>query len=310
MANEGMGVVTSGKRLSRSYILRWLAFYLIVPIVFALHLGASESGSATFVAKRYYFLYFLAATLPLWWVMDICTRILQSLLRPWGPPLIVILIGGSVLAMNLQAVWSPFRQSLFEPYLAEGSHFYKVFPWRYQDWDYLTEAVYAWIFGSILWVSVNYFFLKVLKFPRFGYGVDTAKETGENEQADSALTESEQDNSALVESAYPSRAAENVLLNQLPEKLGRNVIALKAEEHYTRVYTEEGEALILIRFRDAVGLLEHLGGVQTHRSYWVNQKYVTRLKRKGRSISVELTTGLKIPLSRSYRVVAQKALQR
>jgi hypothetical protein len=310
MANEGMGVVTSGKRLSRSYILRWLAFYLIVPIVFALHLGASESGSATFIAKRYYFLYFLAATLPLWWVMDLCTRILQSLLRPWGPPLLVILVAGSVLAMNLQAIWSPFRQSLFEPYLAEGSHFYKVFPWRYQDWDYLTEAVFAWIFGGTLWVSVNYFFLKVLKFPRFGYGVDATEDLGGSEQDDSVLVEGEQRDKVLVESADSSRAAKSVLLDQLPEKLGRNVVALKAEEHYTRVYTEEGEALILIRFRDAVGLLQHLGGIQTHRSYWVNPKYVARLTRDGRSTSVELTTGISIPLSRSYRVVAQKALQR
>lgn len=290
----------SGKQISRWYILCWLAFYLLVPIVFALHLGASESGSATFVAKRYYLFYFLAATLPTWWAMDICTRILQLLLRPWGPPLIVILIGGSVLAMNLQAVWSPFRQSLFEPYLAEGSQFYQVFPWRFQDWDYLTEAVFAWIFGGTLWVSVNYFFLKVLKFPRYGYGVVAAKEEGE----------SEQDDSALVQNDYPSHAADSVLLDQLPENLGRNVVALKAEEHYTRVYTEKGEALILIRFRDAVGLLEHLGGVQTHRSYWVNPKYVTRLTREGRSTSVKLTTGLSIPLSRSYRVVAQKALQR
>jgi DNA-binding LytR/AlgR family response regulator len=102
--------------------------------------------------------------------------------------------------------------------------------------------------------------------------------------------------------------AQHILWDQLPENLGRDIIALKAEEHYTRVYTGKGEALVLMRFRDAVALLEDLGGVQTHRSYWVNPAYVEKVVREGRSSFVQLRTGQEIPISRSYRVMALRAL--
>jgi hypothetical protein len=281
----------------RRYWVCWFAFYLLMPIFLAMHLGAGESGSATFVAKRYYFLYFLVACLPNWWAMDIATRVVQRILRPWGPSLLVVLVLGAVVAMNISGIWAPLRHSIFEPYLAEGSRFYSVFPWRYQDPDYLMEALVAWTSGSFLWVAANYFFLKVLKFPRFGYAVSQSPEALEPEsEPKSAPT--------IPRGAQP----QHILLDQLPENLGRTIIALKAEEHYTRVFTDKGETLILMRFRDALALLDDLGGVQTHRSYWVNSDYVEEVLRDGRSSAVRLTTGLEIPVSRSYRMMVHKAL--
>ena len=274
------------------YWLYWLGFYLGIPILLALQLGASESGSATFIAKRYYFLYFLVACLPNWWAMDIVTRVARRVLQPWHPPLALVLVVGAVLAMNVSGTWAPLRQSLFEPYLAEGSQFYSVYPWRYSDPDYLMEAVVAWITGSCVWLGANYFFLQVLGFPRYGYASRASYDVAAPGQSDVV--------------AAPSSS--NILLDQLPENLGRNVVALKAEEHYTHVYTDKGESLVLMRFRDAVGLLEEFGGVQTHRSYWVNPNFVADLERDGRNSRIRLTTGLEIPVSRSYRVLVQQAL--
>ncbi len=295
------GTTPQGVPFYRRYWVCWFAFYLLMPMLLAMHLGAGESGSATFVAKRYYFLYFLAACLPNWWAMEIATRLVHRILRPWGPPLVVVLVLGVILAMNVSGTWAPLRHSLFEPYLAEGSRFYSIFPWRYHEADYLMQAVVAWTSASVTWVAANYFFLKVLNFPRFGYGVSESPK-------DLDLEPKSEPNAAPAIVIAATAQTQHILLDQLPEKLGRTIIALKAEEHYTRVFTDKGEALILMRFRDALALLDDLGGVQTHRSYWVNSDYVEEVLRNGRSSTVRLTTGLEIPVSRSYRVMVHKAL--
>lgn len=295
------GSTPQGVPLFRRYWVCWVAFYLLLPTLLAMRLGAGEASSATFIAKHYYFLYFLVATLPNWWAMEIATRVVNRILRPWGPPLVVVLVLGVILGMNISGTWAPLRHAAFEPYLVEGSRFYEVFPWRYHEPDYLMQAVIAWTSTSVTWVAANYFFLKVLHFPRFGHGVSLSSKGLEPE------SEPESEPEAAPATARAAQA-QNILLDQLPENLGRTIMALKAEEHYTRVFTDKGETLILMRFRDALALLDELGGVQTHRSYWVNSAYVEEVLRDGRSSAVRLTTGLEVPVSRSYRVMVHKAL--
>lgn len=291
----------------RGYWLKWVLFYLLVPVFLAVEQGASESGSFTFVAKRYYILYGLVATLPTWWAMDIMSRAAHWLLRPWRAPLWLSLVLGAILALNLQATWTPLRQSFFAPYLAEGSSFYSVFPWRYNDPDYLTEAVLAWFVGGGLWLAVNLFFIRILDFPRLGYRAEAQTGVSEEQGSPGAPGQTAAGPSGKSEAGVSPAA--DLLFDKLPEGLGREVIALKAEEHYTRVYTDRGEALVLMRFRDAVELLGGLGGVQVHRSYWVNPRHVADVAQEGRSSRALLTTGLSVPISRSYRLSAMQVLK-
>ena len=296
-----------GQLTPRRYWLYWVGFYIGIPSLFALQLGASEAGSAAFVAKHYYFLYFFTATIPSWWAKGLLTWLAFLVMRPWSPPLLVVLIIGSVVATHLSGIWAPLRHALFEPYLADGSSFYPVFPWRFEDPDYLMEAAVAWVTGGVAWVGANYIFLKVLKFPRYGCGLGPGAGV-----ADAPETHMQPATGSLQAQPATERAGaapvRHILWDQLPENLGRNIVALKAEEHYTRVFTEKGEALVLMRFRDAVALLEDLGGVQTHRSYWVNPAYVGEVVREGRSSHLHLSTGQQIPISRSYRVMALQKL--
>jgi hypothetical protein len=264
----------------------------------ALEMGGNSSGSATFIGKQYYFYYFLAACFPAWWAMDIATRVVGYVLRPWQPHLLVVLTLGALLGMVVATTWGPLRQSLFVPYLAEGSEFYSVFPWRFDDPDYLMEALLAFLRGSAMWVGANYLFLKVLKFPRFGAGnIDAPPNEASGDAPEAAIAEPE-----------AAATGQRLLFDQLPENLGRDIVALKAEEHYTRVYTEHGQALVLMRFRDAIALLADLGGVQTHRSFWINPKHVARVEREGRSSTVYLDNDQEVPVSRSYRLLVHEAL--
>lgn len=90
-------------------------------------------------------------------------------------------------------------------------------------------------------------------------------------------------------------------LERLPFKLrGATIRALQAEDHYLRVHTDAGEALILIRLSDAVGELAGLEGARTHRSWWVARDAVTGARRSDGRAVLELKGGLEAPVSRSF----------
>ncbi len=75
----------------------------------------------------------------------------------------------------------------------------------------------------------------------------------------------------------PTRAA---LYQRLPPKLREaEIYALAAEDHYVRVITSKGEALILIRLSDAVAETAPIKGLSPHRSWWVAEAGAAKVTR-------------------------------
>lgn len=93
--------------------------------------------------------------------------------------------------------------------------------------------------------------------------------------------------------------------DRLPPELAR-AVALAAEDHYLRVYTDAGERLIHHRFAQAVAALG-AAGVQVHRSWWVAKDAVERAERTGDRYVLVLRTGLRVPVSRTYGLAAREA---
>lgn len=101
--------------------------------------------------------------------------------------------------------------------------------------------------------------------------------------------------------AAPPGAPPVCLLERLPFKLrGATIRAVQAEDHYLRVHTDAGEALILMRLSDAVSELAGLEGARTHRSWWVARDAVTGARRNDGRAVLELAGGLEAPVSRSF----------
>ena len=92
------------------------------------------------------------------------------------------------------------------------------------------------------------------------------------------------------------------LLARLPINLRHaRLLALQAEDHYLRVHTDAGSALILLRMSDAVAELSGVEGKRVHRSWWVARAAVVgTASEKGRT-SLRLTGELDVPVSRSSR---------
>ncbi len=95
---------------------------------------------------------------------------------------------------------------------------------------------------------------------------------------------------------------------KLPQRLGSDIVALTAELHYLRVYTTHGDALILMPFSRAVKALQGVSGLIVHRSHWVSKKHVIKISHQGSRVFCELTTGLRVPISRPYRTQVSKAI--
>jgi hypothetical protein len=104
-------------------------------------------------------------------------------------------------------------------------------------------------------------------------------------------------NSALVE-----------LVSRLPRRVGTDIVALTAELHYLRVYTRQGDALILMSFGRAVEALRVIPGMAVHRSHWIALNHVVTLETDGERVLCLLDTGLTIPVSRKNRAALRQAL--
>ncbi|AUX68862.1 hypothetical protein CHX26_04465 [Porphyrobacter sp. HT-58-2] len=104
---------------------------------------------------------------------------------------------------------------------------------------------------------------------------------------------------SLAPEPAPPAAPSNPLLDQLPPALGSAIIALEMEDHYVRVHTALGSALVLMRMRDAVALLGELEGMQVHRSWWVARGAVEDVLRDGRNIRLCLPRGIEAPVARA-----------
>jgi hypothetical protein len=90
------------------------------------------------------------------------------------------------------------------------------------------------------------------------------------------------------------------LFARIPAELGRDLIALEAEDHYLRVHTRAGSGLILYRFSDALAHLDPAKGLRVHRGWWVARDAVLGTTRDGDRLSLMLANGLKVPVSRAH----------
>lgn len=97
----------------------------------------------------------------------------------------------------------------------------------------------------------------------------------------------------------PPPPAAHPLLDQLPAELGSDILALEMEDHYVRVHTALGSALVLMRMRDAVALMGGTEGMQVHRSWWVARGAVEDVLRDGRNVRLKLARGIEAPVARA-----------
>ncbi|MHA7872849.1 MAG: LytTR family DNA-binding domain-containing protein, partial [Hyphococcus sp.] len=93
----------------------------------------------------------------------------------------------------------------------------------------------------------------------------------------------------------------DVIRDRLPLSLRKaSLIALQSEDHYVRVHTDAGAALIRINLRDAIAALDPAQGFQTHRSWWVSEAAIRDIRWKHGRATLRLDNGVEAPVSRTF----------
>lgn len=104
-------------------------------------------------------------------------------------------------------------------------------------------------------------------------------------------------------------SADVPFFDKLKPELGRTVLAMEAQEHYVKVYTDKGEGMVLYRFGEAVReVTPCCHGLQVHRSYWVGTGAVSEVQTEKKSLKLRLSNGLEVPVSTSYRKLVEEHL--
>ncbi len=97
------------------------------------------------------------------------------------------------------------------------------------------------------------------------------------------------------------------IAEKLPSRLREaRLIAMSAEDHYLRVHTDAGSDLVLMRLGDACALLPEEAGARVHRGWWVAKSAVEGRTRLSGKLTLTLTGGLTVPVSRAMQATLRE----
>jgi DNA-binding LytR/AlgR family response regulator len=97
------------------------------------------------------------------------------------------------------------------------------------------------------------------------------------------------------------------ILERVPLPQRGALLALVVEDHYVDIVTERGKTLVLMRLADAIREAAGVPGLQIHRSHWVATAAVVKAHRSEGKVLLELSNGLRLPVSRGYLPAAKEA---
>jgi hypothetical protein len=277
--------------------LQMFQFFVLFPCLLGAFNGAASIGFQQFVSVGHHMIYMVVFSLLSWNCSGLGSKFAALVLRPWQPPLMLVLLVGKLVGGF--GLWWPLRDLVnlgFESFLAPGSSFGPFWP---PPADNLGPWLGVTAQGIILWLLANWVDFRYRRVPRFGFAPP------EPPAIPTPAGQPDPDSSDPAVNAAGSRPR---LAARLPEDLqSAEIIALEAEEHYTKVHTSGGAALLLLRFADAIAEMEPQPGLQVHRSFWISRQAVERVVRSGRRTSIQMRGGLEVPVSRSFRLQARAA---
>ena len=279
---------------------RHFLFFVGTPALIGLYAALNNWTVLQLAGYQGALLFYAGHSFVPWWTSCLTTYLCMRLLESWRPPQIILLIGSSLVACVLILPYSEWLTALF----AAG--------WLKDDLNGISSSLHIhqeigfWEFSiraTVVWVLVNLLFDRLLGLPRARYPVTA----GSTPPAAAGERDGDQANDTMADSEAESQLR---FLQRLPATIAPEaVIALKAEQHYIKVFTSDRNFMTLYRFSDAVAEMDPTIGQQVHRSYWVRTSAIQRMNRSSRKFSIELINGLKIPISAPNRGLMRQLAQ-
>ncbi|MDG2243728.1 MAG: LytTR family DNA-binding domain-containing protein [Rhodospirillaceae bacterium] len=268
---------------------RWLIVYLAYPVLLAVFNGVRGTVWAPEMGATDTILMFLFCGLLTYWFAALVAHSLHHAMATWSIHPVFALISGIIAALffsyfvilvYINAV-ADIYPSLAKLINADGSVLTDGLI------DYVTRP--STLIPVPLWLGANYVYEAISKDVLFFPSLREKSEPASSQKAPNLTT--------------------SPFFTKLKRELGQNILALEAQEHYVRVYTDKGDSLVLYRFGDAVQEVAlSFNGLRVHRSYWIAKAAVSEIYPAKSSYRLKLSNDLEVPVSNAYKKVVEEHL--
>jgi hypothetical protein len=287
------------------------AFFVVVPLCVALWATAVGIGPARVLGFQYAFAYIGIQMLAAWGVNGVTALFATRLLRLVRLPVWACLLVGYALS------WPP----LYLFYLYEFELFGRLFPEIVSyharppvalNSEYLLHAVrYSFPFLPMWFGAIyGYRYLTGVEFFTSSrvsrVAPDDSPVSDRIEVAVAAAPDPAPQPEAPPTAIAPAAPPPFMSASRLPT--ADTILALKAEEHYIRIWSATGTDMIRYRFGDALQELAGRDGAQVHRSWWINWAAVRGWRQRGRSLELQLVNDQRVPVSLAYKAEVHRRL--
>jgi hypothetical protein len=278
--------------------VRLIAFYLGVPVVVAIY-GALNNW--TLLASTGYpstLAFYAAHALIPWWMTCLSTSLAMWGLRSVKPPPVVLMAIGALVGGFIALPYSNWLTGLFSGMWQDASLSQELAPlFSMEFWRYIIRA-------TIVWFAINFAFDRFLGLPRYRYVIPRGYDFHDRPRDPGSDSTNHTEEGSADEQAARSLPG---FADRIPAALTPDdILAVKAEQHYIRVYTPTQEYMVLYRFSDALRDLEPERGLQVHRSYWISKTAIDMIRPSAKKFSIRLKTGTSIPVSTPYHGIVRE----
>lgn len=233
--------------------------------------------------------YMLLHMFTAWWSVSLGSWLVRYAFRSWRPPVIAICVMGFFVSLVpagfLFQRLGEFYGGLYPIFAANRAD--SVLP----SWgiDYLLHFIRYSFPALPLFLAGVYGYRYVRGVDWLGYGVTDTATAARAPGPDTArkTTATLRPMAGLIDGSKLPGDAE--------------LIAIKAEQHYIRIWSDRGTDMVRYRFRDLAEVLGGCDAGQVHRSWWVNFDRVRSRRLRGRKLELELDGDLRVPVSTSFK---------
>lgn len=274
-------------------------FWIILPVLWSIpsiYVTTVREGSPLKVE-----IFTILHVLIIWSCCYVSTRLTAVITKAWSlKPILIIFLGALIgimfLARPLLRASISLRAQWFPESVENSVRILETLP-VYFDFssEFLVTVLTIYSVRIFSWTVSAWFFFSFFGKPSFGIDQPNSSPLYKTLPG------------AEISGAKEGEAALPQFLSKIDPALGEDLIALKAEGHYLRVYTRKGNDLIYYRFKDAVAQLSGKPGAQVHRSYWISAENAKVAKDHSGKYEFHLPNDLIIPIGRTYKQSAREA---
>ncbi|MEM8796925.1 MAG: LytTR family DNA-binding domain-containing protein [Pseudomonadota bacterium] len=269
----------SPKQIGSNRRAKALIFCVGLPLVLAL-VSATQPGYTNIFGLGGALLYLGLISLIPWWIAEATTWAVWWAGRTVRPPLWALCGLGFLLGFVIAYTFVLLVTDIFIQFWPEAASSDVLV----SSSTGLVGTLIHSFHGMAYWILANYLFDRLLGFPRFRYeqplcerGEPLAVTTGDLKGPTSKLLERSERFHYLSD-----------------------ILLMKAEEHYVRLYGEDAEELVPHRFGQAILDLAGEDGFRVHRSFWVRRAAVEKMCERSGRVELCLHSGKEVPVSRQY----------